>query len=186
MKVSDSSRQFVKDGLIGVALALLVFLILTSTIWNRWTLMVDESFDYFRVMFFVSKTYNGDYMLGPMLLVILTAFIGVGLVGRFLETNPSEKNWIMLAVKTLSIPLRVGLGLSVVYGIFLGSITYIVYFAIAGALALVPALLLDILGGVIFKPQKRLYKIIIGAISSALISYSIGFIILISIVTPRD
>jgi len=186
MKVSDSSRQFVKDGLVGVALALLIFLILTSIIWSSWTLFVGESFDYVRIMFFVSRTCNGDYMLGLMPLVILTAFISVGLVGRFLEMNPSEKNWIMLVVKTLIIPLWVGLGLSVVYAILLGSIVYIMYFAFAGALGVVLALLLGILGGVIFDPQKRLYKIIIGAISSTLIGYSISYIILILIVTPRD
>ena len=136
-------------------------------------------------MFFVSKTDYVGSLLGPMPIIILTAFISVGLVGRFLETNPSEKNWIMFVVKILSISFWVGFGLSVIYGIF-SHILYIIYFGFVGALGAMFAFLIGILGRVIFNPQKRLYKIIIGAIPSVLIGYSIGFLILILIVTPSD
>ncbi len=50
MKINDSSRQFIKDGLVGVTLALLIFLILTSVIWSS-RIYAGNFFDYIHLCF---------------------------------------------------------------------------------------------------------------------------------------
>ena len=181
----NSIRRFISDGLIGVVVALIFFLILTPIMLGS-GLLQNNLIDYLRLMFFVSMSYNGSFhMLGPMPYVILVTFIGIGSSGRLLETNLWGRNWIMYIVKTSIVSFWTAVGLSVIYVMFIG-ILLVVHFILWSAIGVVLALLIGTLIWVAVRPQNRLSKMIIGSISSSLIGYIGGYLILILILTPID
>jgi len=153
---SKTSRQFVKDGMVGVAFVLPVF-------------------------FFV-KTAR-DYVPGFMMLVILTAFISVGIGERFLGTITSRKDWIIPILKISGISFLVGVGLSAIYWGYVqfgDPIDDFLFFMIASILSTglgaIIGFIIGSLAGVLFHPQRRFSRLVIGAMASALVGYGVGVI----------
>jgi len=186
---SFTFRQFIKDGLVGVAIGMVIFTILTPSIYY------DSFFggtyhgvgDYISQMFFIQESWVGRFP-APMLFVFLAAFSGVGIGGRSLEKINSRKEWIRSIYKITSRSWVVEIGLLAIYfgvqiiidgdladvGFAISSLAFIMIIVmIPSGIGAIVSFLVGSLAGVIFNPQKRLYKIVIGAISSVLVGYSV-------------
>jgi len=187
-KTNASFRQFVKDGLIGVIVVLVVVLL------ELLVLIIYE---------FSESTQGGTYIwedilkmfvrlfYGPMTFGLLTAFIGSGIGGRFLETIPSKGGWIVSIFKLSVFSWLVVVGLSAIYAAYLAITQFIEdpddvgfaisifallmsFFMVPSGIGAIIGLLIGSLAGVIFNPQRRLYRIVIGAISSAFVGAGFG------------
>ena len=182
MKTNISLRQFVKDGLLIVLVVLIIFVIITLLGWRMLVgygvvYGLTDFSDFFSFvlvpMFSFPELSGGGRFLSPMPFVILTAFIGVGIGGRFLETITFRKDWIIpvliisvtswlagLAMIVMLFGFGMGWNFIMDIGGFIGTGAGI-GFSIASAL------------GAIFNPNGRLYKIMIGAIASAIPGYGV-------------
>jgi hypothetical protein len=156
MNTNTSLSQFVKGGIVGVAFVL--------------------------PMFFFVQTER-DYVLGLMVLVILTAFMGVGIGQRFLATITSRKDWIVAAAKISGVSFLVGVGLSAIYWGYVQfgePIDDFLFFMIASILSTgsgaIIGFILGGLAGIVFHPQSAFFRSAIGTMVSVLVAYGVGLV----------
>jgi hypothetical protein len=200
MNTNTPLLRFVKDGLVGVAVVLILFVIVLMmpgvwlALYRFPEFTVAHLKDFLTGMFFFMNTNGIDiYAPGPMTIVILTAFISVGIGGRFFETiATSRKDWIIRILRILGVSILVGVGLSAIgWGLLLsGSMNKFsdgfllivetsTVSTVAGGLGAIIGLVIGVLSGILFHLQKRSSRLAAGAISSALVSYGVGFGILL-------
>jgi len=195
MNTNISLRKFIVDGLVGVAVVLIIFVVLgiieslslgrPPGAYRSADFSVAYIINDFLPKSFFVEMYGGKRILGPIPFAILTTFIGVGIGGPFLETITSRKDWGRPLLKTSGISFLAGLGLFVIYGILLGTdLLLILLLILIGGIGLgfglVFGILIGGLVGAVFNPHKRLYKIMIGAVSSAMVGLggTLGLILL--------
>jgi len=184
MNAKNSLWQFVKDGLLVVLVVLIVFVIITLLGWRMFVgygvvsgYGVTDFLGFFSFVF-LPELSGGGRFLSPMPFVILMAFIGVGIGGRFLETITFRKNWIIPVLIISVTTWLAGLAMIVMlFGFGWGWNFIMDIGGFIGTGAGIGFLIASVLG-VIFNPNKRLYKIIIGAIASAISGYGVGLLII--------
>ncbi len=169
MNPKNSLWQFVKDGLIGVVVPLIPFGIHTAIIIFIWKGELNGN--YFGEMFF----FGG--FTSPMAFVMLIGFISMGISGRFLENITSRWSWIksILTISIFSMLIGVVLILLRVGAWDWAIVPYVGTSAVIG-------FLIAGLAGVIFNPTKRIFRLIIGAVSSTVVGYAFGLIIIYKII----
>lgn len=183
MNTNNSFRQFIKDGLVGVAVVLIIFVVIALLVFMSEDFSAASFFNGFLVpMFFFVETGMG-YVPGPMMLVILTAFISVGIGERFLGTITSRKDWIIPILKISVFSFLVGGGLSVIYWGYVQfgePIDDFLFFMIGSILSTgsgaIIGFIIGNLAGVLFHPQRRFSRLVIGAMTSALVGYGVSII----------
>ena len=191
MKANSSFLQFIKDGLVGLIVAL-VILGIVITIYVSVQTPPGEVLTLtqiikgdLRIMFAILP--QGNSFVNPMPFVLLIAFVISGFSGRFVENIVSRKSWLqpMIIVSLTSWLIGGGvLGLLSVVTFFLlhrftpeyfsGALSYIIFTGVWSATA---GFAIGYLIGVIFNPSRRLYKILIVSISIALINIANGVIL---------
>ena len=185
MKANNSLRQFVKDGLLGVAVALINPVILIG------------------IFLFQSGLSPDNINIGAlvvvlgilMLIAVLPTFIGTGIGGRLLENISSRSSWakpmiILGAVSSLAWVILYAIFFAVVYYIFHETFMMcttggynpayanrIFAFSmesvlVVGVIGWFVGSLIGFLCGVIINPSKRQYRIIIGAVPGTLVGYT--------------
>ena len=175
---TSSIGKFVKDGLVGVIVVLIVFLgwmgywfgpegggYYPSGLSHLWE---------FIVAYFFFPNYSGDVFLSPMPFVILTAFIGVGISGRWLGNTDSRKSWIKNSLLVVVASSLAGIAVLIIPTILIhpyGYFSPIFAGALSGG---VIGFVTGTLTGMVFNPKKRIYRILIGAVSSVCVAYGIG------------
>jgi hypothetical protein len=179
MTTNNSLCQFVKDGLVGVAVVLIAFAILAVSLGVYVFMSSDSSAgDFYEVflamMFSLDDIFFGssileEILLGPMPFVILTTFIGIGFGGRYLEIITSRREWEVGILKIVVISWLAVIGLSVICSRSLESIGFVVQFIIGGGIGAFFGLIVGGELGRALIPQKRFHKMILGALSSALV-----------------
>lgn len=176
MNTDNSLRQFVNDGLKGILVALLFLLPILGI------LMLIFSFPPTSIlspaMIFLKMPYMSRPFIGPLPFVILTAFVGAGISGRFVENISSRKEWIKSMLIVSGISGLTGIGSSTLILILFGYIQFFIFFMgdlmLAGGIGVMIGFLMGGLAGVIFNPNKRLHRIIISAISCAITGFGMG------------
>ena len=197
MKTRNFLRQFIKDGSIGLVVALFGFVVLLGVL-----LSFDKAFSaslfwsYIRRLFLFPKTSlsiangveNWHVFNSPMPLVILISFIAPGSSGRFFENITSRVSWIkpilIIILKSWLMGIIVWpILLIVMVQLWNGSNDPIRFSAplpiLYGAIGAIAGLLIGYLAGIFLNPHRRMFRIMIGAVSSACVAYSIGVGILL-------
>jgi len=166
--------QFVKDGLVGIAVTLILSGVLTPIIIKKMYFVGDIDWfdsvtDLIAEMFFFPHS-----IISPMPFVILMGFISMGIGGRFLENITSRWSWIK--------PILIISIVSVLMGIVLiptleseWDWKTVPFMGIVAGIGF----LIASLAGVIFNPTKRLFRLIIGSIASMVVAYIVAFTIVI-------
>jgi len=201
MDAKNSFWQFVKDGLVGVAVVIIIFgiLIIRISSMGMPTLngQPDNALTLSRYVVIVLSylfltSPMGAGFINPMPFVLLIVFIGCGLSGPFIEGITSRKGWIkpMIIINLISwleggilfiilflLTAVLQRGTSVEFDMqsFLKRIYDVTRAVLStsgfGAIA---GLVIGCLAGLIFNPGRRLNKIIIVSVSIALVSLANG------------
>jgi hypothetical protein len=166
MNPKNSLWQFIKDGLVGVAIGLIpIGIFMGIRLFNGFFSDVGALF------FFPNP------IISPMSFVFLIGFISMGIGGRFLENITSRWSWIKPILIIAVIAWTIGILLSQILFIEFDFFDWIVLGITLGitALGAGAGFIIAGLAGVIFNPTKRLFRIIIGAIASTVVSYAVVF-----------
>jgi len=161
--------KFVKDGLVGVAVTLILFGVLTPII-----MYFVGNLDY-SVTDLVAEMFLFPHsIISPMPFVILMGFISMGIGGQFLENITSRWSWLK--------PILIISIVSMLMGIVLiptleGEWDWktVPFMGIVAGIGF----LIASLAGVIFNPTKRLFRLIVGSIASMIIAYIVAFTIVL-------
>lgn len=185
MNAINSFRQFVKEGLVGVAIALVIGFgppILFISAYEE----VSFLFNFIVSMFFFPKSD-----ISPMPFVMLTAFIGAGIGGWFLERIVSRIGWLKNSFLVVVSSWLAGIGAFTIFFIARMLITpefpfnqagyyfYMQALLYLGGFGAIISLVVGSLAGAIFDPGERFDKVMIAAIVSAIMGLSIGLGILL-------
>jgi len=202
MNAKNPLRRFVNDGLVGTAVVIIIFGILVSSILiggmptlNGATgdapTFADQMVIVLSFLFLMFPM--GEFFVNPMPFIMLIAFIGSGVSGRFIDNITARRGWIKpMVIVSLTSWLAGGVLLAVLFFltlIFLRRISpafdaqsfligfYYVTRAILiwGGFGVIAGLVLGCLAGLIFNPGRRLYKIIIVSVSIAFVGLANGF-----------
>jgi len=157
--MDNSFRQFIKDGLVGVVVALIVLV--------PFSLLVLDFL---------------EALIVPMELVLIVAFIGSGIGGRYFENVSSRKDWIRPAflITLISGVITCALGyilLLVVWGdgwLNMDDLFLWQYLLFSGGFVAGIGFISSCLIGVIFNPITRVRKILIGAIGSTITGFGMA------------
>lgn len=190
MNVNIFSRPFVKDGLIGLSISFLVFAILLAVSLSFRFPSFHAFWGFIEALFVFPKSLsiaNGQriwhVLFSPMPLIILVTFLAVGSSGRSLENITSRLSWVkpimLLVLKTwLSAAIFWPLLLVMIVRFWIGSeddlYDSVIISLIFGAVGMVIGLLIGCLAGCFFNPSERLFRLVIGAIASICVSYTMG------------
>jgi hypothetical protein len=193
MDTKVSSQQFIKDGLIGLAVAFLVFILLVIiafafefyplTSRSFWSL-ISISFVFPRTFLSIANGVpNWHVFRSPMPLVIVITFLALGSSGRYFKNITARASWVkpitIVAIKSWLIGIILWpLFLVVRVRFWVGSSDAIADSAsiplVFGMVGAIVGLLVGYLAGVLLHPRKRLFRIIIGAVASICVAYIIG------------
>jgi hypothetical protein len=185
MKANNSLRQFIKDGLAGIATMISVFVLLFSPMLLNF---YGDPFDLIADLFFFPKHSESGVFVSPMPFVILTAFVSVGIGGKFLEKIGSRKGWLKPVLIISVTSFLIGSGLftmfyvaqAIIYswdGLSISDFVFTFVNVVSG-IGAVMGFIIAGLAGVIINPNKRNYRILIGSIASTLVGCCVGFGIL--------
>lgn len=188
-----STRQFFKDGLVGLIVIFAIYAVLLIiafgielypfTYESFWAL-IRISFTFPRTSLSIANGVpNWHVFNSPMPLVILTTFLALGSSGRSLENVPSRAYWIkpIIIVVTRSWLASIVLWpvfLVMIVRLWIGSNDAIDQSAsiplLFGAIGGILGLLIGYGLGLIFNPVSRFFRIMIGAIASICVTYAVG------------
>ncbi|MCJ7435304.1 MAG: hypothetical protein MUO77_17630 [Anaerolineales bacterium] len=197
MNINNSLRQFAKDGFIGLIVTFLGFVALLGIL-----LSFDDVFSaglfwsYIGRLFLFPKTSlsiangieNWHVFNSPMPLVMLISFLVSGSSGRFFENITSRWSWGKPIIIVVIYSWLIGIIawpilLVVIVRLWIGSTDYILSSAEAplffGGIGAIAGLLIGYLAGLFFNPSRGLFRIMIGAVASMCVAYSIGVGILL-------
>ena len=196
MNKIQTFRQYVKDGLIGLGIAFIIFAVLLAIFVGFFKPSTYELLWFIRDLFIFPRTYlsiangipNWHVAFSPMPLVLLITFVATGTGGIFLAKVSSRASWIKPIVIIVTCSWLVGIViwpslLYIVVRLWNGSSDPLHYSAISpqlfGGIGAIVGLITGFLVGFILNPAKRLFRIIFGAIASTCVAYSIGMGILL-------
>ena len=178
MKVNNRTRLFFKDGLAGFAIEFIIVLVMLAGLW--FTIEPAAVDDISHLLRFIEYMFWRSpwetFYFGPMTVVLLTAFVGIGIGGRLLENIKTRKGWIIPILIVSNISWFTAFGFIAItwsWGIFgyWYSLDYVMMAALVGIGACI-GFVIATLSGVIFNPSRRLYRLIIGAVASAPVGLS--------------
>jgi hypothetical protein len=173
MKTFNSMPQFIKDGLAGVVTTLIIITLVSIILGTFW--------DFFSIaLVFLSAI--------PL---VLMAFIGCGIAGRFLETINSKAQGVGSLFKLSGLLWLVVVGLSLIFGAYQGigefieepgdvefAVSALAFFALMFVIPSgIGAIIGSVVGGlavVIFNPQRRLHQLVVIAITSACVGLGVA------------
>ncbi len=147
---------------------------------------MSSSIEFIVEMFFFPR-YQGRTVVSPMLLVLAISFIGSGIGGRYFENVSTRKVWIITAFLSSLITLvisfgvtlassfiRIGVGEGILETIFL-TVYHWSWWLFGPAIIWAGVVFLVVsLAGVIFNPNTRTRRILVGAIAITMTGYGFG------------
>ncbi|MGC1376128.1 MAG: hypothetical protein WA821_07900 [Anaerolineales bacterium] len=167
MNKNHAFTQFIKDGLVGVAVVCLIYLLIRLATFLQHTPLSGGMLE------------TIDFYFMPQFCLIM--FISVGVNGRFIENITTRASWgrqilemagvswligLFMAISTLIIRLAFITPSLTSFGfgwLFLGG-------GLGGGIGMLMGLVIASLAGVVFNPQKRLYRILISATVSLFVA----------------
>lgn len=200
MRANKFSRQFIKDGLIGLAVVFLVFAVLLVVYlgvslnfklfssakefwWLNWWL-IKELFVFPIISISIANFHRTPHVFfSPMPLINLIAFLALGSSGRSFEDITSRVSWvkpiILVAIKSWLIGVVLWpIILFVIVRLWIGSSDNLYPSTtipqLFGGIGVIIGLLIGCLLGFFLNPSQRLPRILIGALASICVSYFIG------------
>ncbi|HEU0295834.1 MAG TPA: hypothetical protein VFR47_24055 [Anaerolineales bacterium] len=191
MNTNSSLRQFVKDGLIGLAIVFLVFVVLLGILLRFLKPSTYEFWWLIRELFVFPKAFqslaNGipdqHVFNSPMPLIIVITFLTLGSSGSLFENITSRVSWMkpimIVVVKSWSMGVILWpILLFLIVRLWVGSSDSLHFSAISpqltGIIGAIVGLLIGFLAGFILNPRRRQLRIAIGAIASVCVAYGAG------------
>lgn len=181
--------QFLRDGLVGIFVTIIFLMCLTALVGGVLVL-----FGWLEPLLEFTADFPSEFIINPLPFVIFLAFVGTGVGGLLLEKTTTRADWAGSIFLTLLFicgfgvivsPFFIAMGTPVTNPLeLLGGLLFGGLFAIQ--IICPGSIFIALLGFVplwalaaVAKPEKRVYKVIIGALASSALGLGMSSMILV-------
>jgi hypothetical protein len=161
MITNDSFRQFIREGLLGLGITFLLFLILNPV---------------------TANSLGAVFSIAPslLLMVMITSFLGTGFGTRLLATVSSRGDWLLRLLGVSLISWLVAMGSFLAYIILSGYLDYELYYlsTYAASATTGAGIGFTIAGfvGVVFNPVSHYAKVLMSGMISTLTGFVLAYV----------
>jgi hypothetical protein len=172
MYTDNPWRKAILDGLVAVAVVMIAFFVVLIFLFfsGGYSRSISGLLDAIGLMFFFRMPDVSSLWISPMPFVLLIAFLGAGISGKSFAKIESRSRWVLPTLIISCVSWLVGAALLL---ILFRSVRSGMILAVGAGIGF----LFSVLLGIILNPERHVYRIAIGAISSTVIAYVAGVLI---------